>query len=928
MEFLEIEKKWQAKWEKEKVFESNPSAQKKFYLTAAFPYPNSPQHIGHARTYTTTDSYARFKRMSGFNVLLPMGFHVTGTPILGMAKRLEARDKEIMDIFTNIYKVPESKLRELTKPEPLVAYFSAEIEQGMKEMGFSIDWRRKFYSYDKIFNAFITWQFEKLKEKELITKGKHPVPWCPSCNNAVGAHDTQGDKDPDLEEYVLLKFKFKEGVLVCATFRPETLYGVTNIWYNPKAEYVKARIKSEVFYVSKEAAEKLGMQAFEVEILETLSGSTFQSAECENPLTHEKVPLYPASFVDPKNGSGVVMSVPAHAPYDFLALRDYLGSKLKDSMLKQVIKIEGYGNAPAKEICEKMNIANQDDPKAEEATHEIYKKEAHGGVMIIGKYTGQPVIKAKDLIRDDMLAENSALMMHEIVNGPIFCRCGALAAVKIVEDQWFINYGSAQWKELAKECLIAMEVIPKKTRSEYEYTIDWLREKACTRASGLGTKFPFADNLMIEALSDSTIYMAFYTIAHKLKKLGKEPTSAMFDYIFLGKESPAIKADKNALDEMKREFDYWYPLDSRHSGGDLIRNHLTFFIFNHVGVFPRERWPKQIAVNGFVLMDGKKMSKSMGNILPLREAIKKYGADIVRFSVVSGADLAQDSDFNETLAGGISSRLKYMESLLDYAKTAEKEAERPIDKWLRSRLHRRIRDAQKQFEELELRTLTQEILYNTVNDIKWYEKRTSSRAVLREYLENWVLLISPFIPHVAEELWEKLGKKKFVKESKFVSLAEFPKAHIGAIDERAERAEEIIVKTRDDIENISKLIGKKASKIFIYTASSWKRELYKIAFEEKRFDSAMKRAMENEQLKPRAKLVGKLLLQYIKKVNELSSLILTQDEERAVLEDASEFLSNEFKAAVVVHNEEDAHQEHFQKAEAAFPMKPSIFLES
>ena len=103
MDFNAIDEKWNARWQQEKAFEANPSKQKKFFLSAAFPYPNSPQHIGHGRTYTTTDIYARYLRMRGFNVLFPMGFHVTGTPILAMAKRLGQKDEEYLRIFEEIY---------------------------------------------------------------------------------------------------------------------------------------------------------------------------------------------------------------------------------------------------------------------------------------------------------------------------------------------------------------------------------------------------------------------------------------------------------------------------------------------------------------------------------------------------------------------------------------------------------------------------------------------------------------------------------------------------------------------------------------------------------------------------------------------------------------------------------------------------------
>ncbi|MFA6530844.1 MAG: class I tRNA ligase family protein, partial [Candidatus Micrarchaeia archaeon] len=175
-EINKMEKKWQAKWESEKVYESEPDGEtktavggktkkpgKKKYITAAFPYPNSPQHIGHARTYSTTDIYARYWMLNGYNVLFPMAFHVTGTPILAMAKRIADKDEEVLSIFERIYGIDRKTAATLTEPNALVTHFSKEIEAGMKEMGYAIDWRRKFYSFDKKFNKFIEWQFKKLK---------------------------------------------------------------------------------------------------------------------------------------------------------------------------------------------------------------------------------------------------------------------------------------------------------------------------------------------------------------------------------------------------------------------------------------------------------------------------------------------------------------------------------------------------------------------------------------------------------------------------------------------------------------------------------------------------------------------------------------------------------------------------------------------
>jgi len=167
-------------------------SREKFYLTAAFPYPNSPQHIGHARTYTITDVYARFKRHQGKNVLFPMGFHVTGTPILAMAERIREGDENLLNIFEEIYGIPRDVALSLTDPRELVLFFSREIEEGMKELGLSIDWSRKFYTFDPHFQRFIEWQFRKLKEKGYLKKGSHYIAWSRKLRSPWGPTTRRG----------------------------------------------------------------------------------------------------------------------------------------------------------------------------------------------------------------------------------------------------------------------------------------------------------------------------------------------------------------------------------------------------------------------------------------------------------------------------------------------------------------------------------------------------------------------------------------------------------------------------------------------------------------------------------------------------------------------------------------------------------------
>ncbi|MEM4214557.1 MAG: class I tRNA ligase family protein, partial [Candidatus Methanomethylicaceae archaeon] len=196
LNFQQVEEKWQRRWSESRIFEADPDETRpKFYVTVAYPYPNMPQHIGHARTYTLADVYARYKRMRGYNTLLPMAFHYTGTPILAQSKRIQSNDKELIEQFKSVG-VSEDVIRTFDSPLKIARYFHNDLKLGMIEMGYSIDWRREFTTIDPAYSKFIEWQFYKLKSKDYITKGIHPIGWCPSCRNPVGQHDTKGDAEP------------------------------------------------------------------------------------------------------------------------------------------------------------------------------------------------------------------------------------------------------------------------------------------------------------------------------------------------------------------------------------------------------------------------------------------------------------------------------------------------------------------------------------------------------------------------------------------------------------------------------------------------------------------------------------------------------------------------------------------------------------
>lgn len=944
-----IEKKWRQRWIDTRQFESDPNDKEKKFITVAYPYPNSPQHIGHGRTYTLADVHARFYRMKGYNVLFPMGFHYTGTPILGMAKRVEAGDKEIIDGLKNIYHVPDKDIKTFSEPIEIADYFHQEIKTGMIEMGYYIDWRREFTTIDPVYQKFIEWQINTLKEKNLIIQGSHPVGWCPKDQNPVSQHDTLGDVEPDFTEYILIKFRFGDYIIPTATLRPETLFGVTNLWVNPDTRYKKVTVDGEKWIVSAECARKLEFLDRKISYDGEISGSELVGKDVTIPHKDKKIPMLEASFVKSSTGTGLVMSVPAHAPFDYQALVDFKKDQPQGSEYQlirpiSIIETKGYGEIPAKETVERLGISDQNDPKLEQATQEIYVNEFYGGILKgnTDQFAGKKVSEAKDSIKKWLSEKKYSDILLELTNSPVRCRCGAECVVKILTNQWFLNYGDKTWKEKATKCLDKMSVLPQEIRPEFNYVIGWLRERACARQHGLGTKLPWDKEWIVESLSDSVIYMAYYIIAKFVNdgKISAENLSKeFFDYVFLRKGSSVSGVPKNIADEIRAEFSYFYPVDSRHSGRDLVPNHLTFFILNHVAIFPESNWPREIVVNGSVLMDGKKMSKSMGNIVPLRQAIRDYGADPIRLAIIISAELLQDADFNLESINGIKNKLVLLLEECSKLKPGKPINLRAEDRWIQSKLQSVISKVSASIEKMRLREALHKILFSFESDLLWYLKRAKAKkrddysGILHEINTARAAMLSPFAPHIAEEIWERLGN------SGLASQSSWPRVMADAIDPNAIQSEELLKSIMDDISNILKVTKITPKKITIYTANSFKVKAYhtileKVMAGETNMGAIMKDLitnLETADIKKNPDFVQRTIKDILSEPAEIRKTRLETknfDEESLIAKELISLAKSDFGVDVQVFSENDSGiYDPKGKAKTARPFKPAILIE-
>ncbi|MEM0366343.1 MAG: leucine--tRNA ligase [Acidilobaceae archaeon] len=948
-----MEAKWRDRWFSSRLFEAEPDySRPKFFVTFPYPYVNAYPHLGSAFTILRVDVTARYKRMRGYNVLFAQGWHATGGPIVSSALRVRERDPKIIRDL-QLMGIDSSEIDKFENPEYWVRFFKEGWKRDLIMYGMSIDWRREFHttSLNPYYSKFIEWQYLKLRERNLVSIGEHPVVWCPREFKVVGDHDR-----PD--EYVgispieatIIKFKLHNGVVIpTLTLRPETIFGVTNIWVHPEAIYKLVAVNGEYWILNDYMMRELMDQGYNIEAKGIVKGLELISKTAVNPVTGLSVPILPAWFLDSELGTGIVMSVPAHAPYDYAALMDLkrdpsllekygAGKSIVDGIEPIVlIKVKGLEDMPARVAVERRGIRSQfEKDKLDEATKDVYSIEYYEGILLenTGTWAGRVVSEVKDDIIAWLSSRGYAIKIYTLPQR-VYCRCGSRTHVKIVKDQWFLLYSKPEWKKLAIEALDSMTIYPEEARSEMRKVIERLKDWAFTHKRELGTILPWNSEWVIESLSDSTIYMAYYTIAKYLEhpeKYGIKPEMLkpeLFDYIFLGLGSPEqISRDTgipvNLIEDMRREFQYWYPVDLRISGKDLMYNHLVFYILHHIAIFPRELWPRGISINGWINIGGEKMSKSKGNFILLREALDWWGADATRWAeTMAGADSSlEDPNFDPQTADAA---VRELNNWLDFVKEnygKGRDSRLRIDDWFESVLNDTVRKVTRLMDNTMYKSALVEGYYNLQSKFKWYMRRagTPNRELLMKFIEVQTLLIAPIVPHVADEVWEMIGKEGFA------SVSPWPTYDESKIKPELDKAEEIVKRVLEDTREVLRLV-KRAERVRITIAAKWK---YRVAEEIKKsieskqtMSEAIRRIVREFESKVEPRLLARVAEGTAKNPTILETLI-DRSLEFEVLKESEEFLSREIGVKVEVDIEEESSS---PKRSIALPGKPAIYVE-
>ncbi len=784
MDFRKIEKKWQTRWSKDKIFEvREDSKKKKYYNLEMYPYPSGKLHMGHVRNYVIGDTFARFKRMMGFNVLYPMGYDAFGLPAENAAIKSKIDPKE---------------------------WTIKSIEAMRKQqniLGLSYDWGREIASFNTDYFKWNQWIFLKFLERGLAYKKKAPVNWCPSCNTVLANEQVSQGKcwrchsEVELKELKQWFFKiteyadqlledFKEldwpenvktmqenwigkseGVeeywqvegmdIKLATFTTwvHTTWGATFIIIAPEHPLIEELVKGTKYEkATKEFVKKVMHQKIEDRVnLEKEKDGFFTGRYAINHLTGWKMPIYIANFVIMEYGTGVVKGAPAHDQRDLEFARKY--------------------NIPVKLVIKPKDMDIDEENMKEAFTEE--------GVMInAGQFTGMDSQKARKAVGDYIVEQGNG---KYVINYKL--------------RDWLISrqryWGTPIPVIYCGDCGIVSvpyEDLPVELPTDVEFT---------GKGNPLETSKKFVN-----------------IKCPKCKKNARRETDTMDTFVdsswyFFRYCSP--KYDKFPFD--KKSVNYWMPVDQYIGGIEHAIMHLLYARFftkalRDIGLHNFDEPFKKLLTQGMVLKDGFAMSKSRGNVVDPEEMINKFSVDSVRLFMLGLALPTKEFEWSDK---GLDSYHKFLNKFIDQFERHNTKTN-TRDKYILSKTHSVVENVEKDFEEFNFPNVIIK-LKDVVDEIETY-KNFIRKKVLKEVLELLVLLFSPIIPHVTEELWHKLGNKKFV------SLEFWPKADKNKIDKNELELEQIFKKTQEDINHVIKLAGEKKN-AYLYFVTDKELEYFK-----------------------------------------------------------------------------------------------------
>jgi len=757
-----IEKKWQRFWEKQSFWKARDFSKKpKFYLLVEFPYPSGEGlHVGHCRSYTALDIIARKKRMEGFNVLFPMGWDAFGLPTENYAVR------------TGIH--PMIATRKNT----------ANFKKQQEKLGLSFDWTREIATTDPNYYKWTQWIFLKLFNNGLAYKAKMPINWCPSCkiglaNEEVvdgkcercGAEVTKREKEQwmlkitkyaerlikdlnkiDYPEKVKIlqrdwigrsegteiKFPILNSYLSIKVFttRVDTIFGATYLVLAPEHSVIE-KLKSQISnFKSVDAYIKKAKRKLERErIAETKkkTGIILEGVKAVNPANGEPIPIFVADYVLPHYGTGAVMAVPCHDKRDFDFAKKY------DLPLREVIIPDlktSSGN------CK-----------------ECY--EGEGFLINSGEFNGI----SSSLAREKILKWLGSKGL-------------ARKSVQYKLRDWVFSR-QRYWGEpiplvFCENC--KEQIQSKKLKLKHKFSKGELLNPGwiAVPEKNLPIKLPTVKDFKPTEEGKSPLAKVKNWVKTTCPKCGSEaeretdvmPNWAGSNWYFLRYCDP----DNNKKMADFKKLRYWMPVDWYNGGMEHATLHLLYsrFIYKFlwdIGEVPKslgsEPYKKRTS-HGMVLGEGGvKMSKSRGNVVNPDEVIEEYGADTMRlYEMFMGP-------FDQAIAWdskGVKGVRRFLEKVWELSEIQNYNSKVKSER-LKRLLHKTIKKVSEDIESMKFNTAVSSLMV-LVNEME------KEKEIAKSDFEKFLILLSPFAPHIAEELWRRLGHKKSIFLEKWPSWSE------------------------------------------------------------------------------------------------------------------------------------------------------------
>jgi leucyl-tRNA synthetase len=837
---------WQSEWQRARVSEGRvDGAREKYYAIVAYPGSSGFLHLGHLRGMTLADGLHRYHRMLGQSVFFPTGTHASGLPAVTFAQKVREREPRTVASL-KLEGIPAEEWSGLEDPVAAARFLGRRYLDVYRTLGCLVDERAYVTTVDADYQAFIRWQFRRLHDAGALRQGPHFASVCPVCGPvSVDASETDLARGGEAETvvYTTVPFALDDGrILLAATLRPETVHGATNLWLPTSGGLAVWHHGEASYLVSPAAAHRLvdqhgGHVGHIVDVAELFGRSVLA------PVTGAKLPILASSLVDPGRGTGVVMSVPAHAPADWLAVQE-----LEEATRSRLPPILAVVELPAPETLsgsERELLAGEgvpalravratgantlgDQGPLDAATERLYRLEFARGRMRPDLEGGRPVPEARLAVAKKLLTTSQSFDLREF-SEPVVCRNGHEVVIRLVPDQWFLRYGWGEWKERTRAALARLRVVPEEYGRELPSILDWYQDRPCTRRGRwLGTPFPLDPSWVIEPIADSTFYPAYFVVRPFVAdgRVSEEHlTDAFFDFVLLGRGPGEPRVDAVVQQEVRAAVDYWYPLDLNIGGKEHKRVHFPVFLATHALLLPPERQPRGIFAHWWLVnRAGDKLSKKdIGSkgvaVPPIPESLDRWGADALRLFYVQAANPEQDIEWSPELVDSARTRVDDLERLLRDSLADGGGGPPELDRWLAGTVHLLVGEVRSAFDDLRLREAAEMVYGRLPGLVRRYQARGGATGpTLQKVALAGIRLLSPITPHLAEEL----GAGRFPG---LVCLQPFPRPEEFARDDAAMAAEAYLEQIEDDLRPIVRMAVERREApegVVFFVAAAWK----------------------------------------------------------------------------------------------------------